>query len=100
MENKLIEEFSKAAAIGWYGMIGGVALYLNQVRKWKAFKPAMFFINVLLAWWIGWLVDGIIPTDITYRLQLISISWFLAYPILDVIEDKWFNYLIKRIVWK
>lgn len=100
MENKLFEELYKAIAIWWYGMIGGVALYLNQVRKWKAFKPTMFFINVLLAWWIGWLVDGMIADDITIRLQLISISWFLAYPILDFIEDKWLNYLIKRILWK
>jgi hypothetical protein len=69
-------------------MLGGLALYLNQVRKGKAFNILSFIINLLLAGFIGWLADGWLPETLEAREQLIAISGFLSYPILDILEDK------------
>ena len=82
-------------AIGW------IAMYLNQVRKGKPFRIGTFIINVLVAGWIGIVVKDFIPEsawDLTY--SIVSMTWFMAFPILDYMEDKWMSILIKRILWK
>ena len=100
MESKILEELNKILSYGGLWAIWGVAVYLNQIRKWTTFKWSMFIINVILAGWIGWLASEFISDDIAIKNSLISISWFLAYPILDLLEEKWINILIQKYLWK
>lgn len=78
-----------------------VAMYLNQVRKWTPFKLWMFCINIFVSWLIWFWVWVSMPQyvwDIQY--SIISISWFLAFPILDYIEENWLNIFIKKFLWE
>jgi len=100
METRITEEILKTLAAGWYGAIGGLALYLNQIRKGVVFNLAKLITNVLLAWFIWWLIGWILPLDILGREQLIAISGFLAYPILDLMEEKWLDFLIDKVIKK
>lgn len=59
----------------------------------------MFAINILLAGWIGWLASELISDELAIKNSLISISWFLTYPILDLLEEKGIN-LLQKYLWK
>ena len=100
MDNKILEELQKIMSYGGLWAIGWIAVYLNQLRKWTWFKWSMFAINIILAGWIGWLASEFLPNTITFKNSLISISWFLAYPILDLLEEKGINLLIQKYLWK
>jgi len=78
-----------------------IAMYLNQVRKWKPFKTWMFAINIFVAAWLWIVVKDFIPAsmwDIQY--SIVSLTWFLAFPILDYMEDKWIILFINKYLWK
>ncbi len=95
------KEIIESVAIYWtlWG-IGWIAMYLNQVRKWKPFKITVFFINVFIAWWIWLIIKDFIPAsmwDVQY--SIVSLSWFLAFPILDYLEEKWVPYFLKKLWW-
>lgn len=100
MEDKIGEELTRILTFWGYGAFWGLALYLNQVRKGKRFNLTMFIINMILAGFIGWLADGWLPEDLNARTQLIAISGFLSYPILDLLEDKGFDYFLNKFLWK
>ena len=85
---------------GWLWIIWWIAVYLNQIRKWASFKYSMLAINIFLAWWIWWLSWASIPETVSFKNSLVSISWFLAYPILDILEERWVNLLIEKYLWK
>tara|TARA_R110000764_G_C10767268_1_gene354396 strand:- start:241 stop:402 length:162 start_codon:yes stop_codon:yes gene_type:complete len=53
---------------------------------------------MILAGFIGWLADGWLPEDLNARTQLIAISGFLSYPILDLLEDKGFDYFLNKFL--
>lgn len=55
---------------------------------------------MLLAGFIWWLADGWLPETLNARTQLIAISGFLAYPILDLLEDKGLDYFFNKFIWK
>jgi len=100
METKIGEEFTRLLTVWGYGAFWGLALYLNQVRKWKSFNLTMFIINMFLAGFIWWLADGWLPDTLNARTQLIAISGFLAYPILDLLEEKGISYFINKFLWR
>lgn len=100
MDNKILEELQKVLSYWWLGALGGVAVYLNQLRKWTGFKWSMFFINVILAGWIWWIASQFIPDTLAIKNSIISISGFLAYPILDLLEEKWINLIIEKYLWR
>ena len=100
MDNKILEEIQKIASYVGLWALWWIAVYLNQLRKWTIFKWSMFFINVVLAGWIGWLASQFIPDTLAIKNSLISISGFLAYPILDLLEEKWINLLIEKYLWR
>ncbi len=99
-EKTLIEQLIQSGWYVWLGIIWWAAVYLNQVRKWAQFKLSMLLINIFLAWWIGWMAWEMIPDTVAIKNSLVSISWFLAYPILDVIEQRWIKLFIKQFLWK
>ena len=85
---------------------GGVAYYLWKVKDGKEFKFWSFILNVTLAFYVGYLSGKFLSLDIStnYRDGLISISGFLAFPILQLVEDygvvalqKFINWTFKRV---
>ena len=100
MEN-IKDWLSQMLPYGSLWAIWGIAMYLNQVRKWRPFRIWTFLINVFVAWWLWIIVKDFIPAsagDLQY--SIVSMTWFLAFPILDYLEEKWANLLINKILWR
>jgi len=104
MPDKTITEIVKdTAPYIWFSSFWGVAIYLHQLRKWKTFSLVWFIINAIMAWWLwglvylSWVLDSF---TVGMQVTLISITWYLAYPILDLIEEKWLDLLIKKLLWQ
>jgi len=101
MPNSWHKEIIESITI--YGALwgfGGFVMYLNKVRKWTKFKVSMFLINIILAGWL-WIIAQafIIVSNPDIQYALVSIIWFLAFPILDFLEDNWLKLLINRFLW-
>lgn len=78
--------------------VWGFIHYLDQVRKGQRFRFGMFVINIFTAIWIGSLVWPIIPDNWgNIRYSAVSMSWFLSYPILSFVENKWIYLLLKKL---
>lgn len=100
MSDKTIAETVSQIVSYWgLGSLGWLAVYLNQVRKGTKFSIIMLCINIFLAGWIGWLSWELLP-DNDYKNSLVSISWFLAYPLLDLLEQRGVSLFIEKILWK
>lgn len=102
MPTNWIKEFLEASATYWtLWAIWGIAMYLNQVRKWKPFKIGSFLINIFVAWWLWLIAKDFIPDwmwDLEY--SIVSMVWFLAFPILDYLENKWIVLFINKVLWQ
>ena len=101
MPTNWTEKLLDSIALYWtlWG-IWWIAMYLNQVRKWKPFKIWMFCINVFVAWWIWIVIKDFIPESMwDMQYSLVSMSGFLAFPILDYLEEKWLTLFLNRIIW-
>jgi hypothetical protein len=84
----------------WIWAIWGMAMYLNQVRKGQKFTTWMFIVNILLAMWVWYLAWEFIPDSFwNIKNSMISICWFLSYPILDLLEKRGLPLILKKIVW-
>lgn len=81
-----------------------IAYYLYMVSKGTKFKLYMFIINIILAWYVWYLAWILLPTELSVRDALISISWFSSFPLLAMLEEKFpkfvENYFIKESKWK
>lgn len=81
---------------------GGVTM-AQAARKWKKFKFVWICLNLFVAWWVWVMVSWLLPEDSgNFWYFCISASWFLAYPLLDFLEDKWLDLFIKylkRVAW-
>jgi len=95
------ETVIKAVTTGWLGAFGGVAFYLYSVHKGKSFRVSSFFINLVLAFFIWYVVGAFIPDALgqDVRNGLLAIAWFSAYPLLDYLEERGFHIIIDKI-WK
>ena len=58
----------------------------------------MFFINLFLAFFIGYVVGQFLPENTVYRDGLLAISGFSSFPILTLIEKKFAPYIVKFII--
>ena len=97
----LTEFFDKILPYSSLWALWGIALQLNELRKWTKFRFWMWLSNVMLSAWIWYIAWNFIPESVwDIKFSLISISWFLAYPILDLIEKKWLSLLIKKLSWE
>lgn len=84
----------------WFWAIGWIVMYLNQVRRGETFKVYVFIINAIIAWWVWFITYTITPEYlINFQIPIVSISWFLAHPILRVTEDKLLDLVIKKVIW-
>ena len=99
-----IETLNKIAEVippnSWIGAIWWIAMHLNQVRNGQKFKVWMFIVNILLAMWVWYLAWEFIPDSFwNIKNSLISICWFLSYPILDLLEKRWLPLILKKVLW-
>lgn len=72
----------------WIAWVWWASYYLYNVSRWKGFNFIMFIINIFLAWFVWYVVGGMLPKDFWMRDAFIAISWFSAFPILAIIESK------------
>lgn len=95
----LVEEVSHSSGV--LAIFGGVAYYLWKVKDGKEFRFWAFTLNIILAFYVGYLSGKFLPLDIqpNYRDGLISISGFLAFPILQLVEDYGIVALQRTINW-
>jgi hypothetical protein len=101
MPHATAKEYLDSIMLYWtLWWIGGIAMYLNKVRKGKPFKVSMFLINVFVAWWLWVIIKDFIPENMwDFEYSIVSMTWFLAFPILDWVEEKWLIYFIKKTLW-
>jgi hypothetical protein len=90
-----IEWVKEAAVTGWVWLFGWSAYYLYLVSKWQAFLMSRFFINLFLAFFIGYVVWQFLDDQNSYRDWILAISWFASFPILDLFEKKGSHFINK-----
>ena len=86
---EIIRKSIELLTTGAIWMFWGTTYYLYQVSKWQKFRIMFFIINMICAFFVGFVVWNFIPTATAYRDWLIAIWWFSAFPILDFLEKKW-----------
>ena len=77
--------------------VWGFANYLYKVSKGEKFSFLKMVINIFLAWFLGYIVQGFIDPMSGMFWPLIAISWFCAYPILNLLEKQGTNLITKLI---
>lgn len=96
MESKdLIEIVVKNSTWIIISWIGGMAHYLYKISRGEVFKISRFIINIVLAWWIGYLWQKAWLGEV-----FISIAWFCTYPILWLIEYKGAKIILELLTKK
>jgi len=101
MPNNHKDIIDTVAVYGTLWWVWWIAMYLNQVRKWKPFKIWMFLINVFIASWLWILAKDFVPASLwDLQYSIVSLVWFLAFPILDFVEKDWLKILINKLIWK
>ncbi len=100
---KIPTEYTQGS--GYLAIFGGASYYLWKVTQGKKFNMLSFIINLILAFFVGFVMGKFLPDglSINYRDGLISISGFLAFPILELLEDRgilllhqFINYIFKK----
>jgi len=100
MPDKTISEtVNSIITYWWLGWVGWAAVYINRIRQWAKFNVFMLIANIILAWYVWWLAWEMLPAS-EFKNSLVSISWFLAYPLLDLLEKEGINLFINRMIWK
>ena len=77
------------SAIGW------LANYIYKTSKWEKFQLIKLIANIFLAWFLWYIVQAFIPSDSQMQWPLLAISWFCAYPILQLLETNGTNLISK-----
>lgn len=75
--------------------IGWLANYIYKTSKWEKFQLIKLVANIFLAWFLGYIVQAFIPADSQMQWPLLAISWFCAYPILQLLETNGTNLISK-----
>lgn len=96
------DTFANILATWWVAAFWWGANYLYQISKWEEFRTIQFIINIFLAGFVWYVVWWIMPEWLSPDIQnsMVAISWFVCFPILDMIERKapWIvNNLINKV---
>lgn len=87
--DKFLHELSEWSKLGLLAAFGGMASYVYvMVRKNKKFHWVTFGANIFIAFFVGKSIGGFVPQDASNFGGWIMLLGFVAYPILDKIEDK------------
>lgn len=92
------------AAASLLAAMGGAASTLYaHVKDDKPLSLTIFFINVLLAGFVGQVVGSLIPADFAYRDGLLLSAGFCTFPILGLLQTyttQGFEKLMGKVVDK
>lgn len=77
--------------------IGWLANYIYKTSKWEKFQLFKMVANIFLAGFLWYIVQAFIPLDNKMFWPLLAISWFCAYPILQLLETNWTHLIYKLI---
>ena len=77
-------------------MIWWLANYIYKTSKWEVFSIFKMIANVLLAWFLWYIVQAFVPTG-NMAWPMLAITWFCAYPILQLLETQGTNLISKFI---
>ena len=88
MPNDKIEVATMTLKTIWIAWTWWASYYLYNVHRWTKFKIWLFITNIILAWFVGFIVWWMLPLDFSMRDSFIAMSWFSAFPILALIENK------------
>lgn len=99
------DRLGELATAGVFASFGGAAQTLYaHARGDKSISFWMFVINIVLAFFVGNVVGGIIPKSFEYRDSILMICGFTTYPILTLLSEygkkfaeKLFKNIDKRI---
>lgn len=91
---RLIEGAVSWGQLGLLGAFGGVAnfYYLNATKNRK-FIWGVLVANVILAFFLGRAVGGMIPHDNPIRDSIVMLVGFFAFPIVSVLEHRFIAFL-------
>jgi len=90
MDSEYVTQAIKTGIWALYGMVWAVVMAANNTRKGKKVTLMWFWANLVIASFIGWTTWHFLPINLwDLRVVLVAWSWFLAYPILDIIEKEW-----------
>lgn len=84
---------------GLYAAFGGMVHFLYQASRNPGvpFSWLMFFINIVVAFYVGQVLWDFVPSGSEGRGGLIMLAGFLAYPILDFVEKNGVRFIVKRL---
>jgi len=63
-----------------------LANYLYKTSKWEKFQLFRMITNIFLAWFLWYIVQWFITPDSKMFWPMLAITWFCAYPILQLVE--------------
>lgn len=87
--DKFLHELSEWAKLGLLAAFGGLASYVYiMVRRNKKFHWFTFGANIFVAFFVGKSIGGFVPPETSNYGGWIMLLGFIAYPLLDRIEDK------------
>lgn len=85
------------------GLIGGFVVYLFDYSKARrggdefTFKWTSLLINIILGGYVGFVVGGLIPTDLWWRDAVISMCGVSSYKILEVAQARFGDIVLDKI---
>lgn len=96
IKEQLLEILKSSAVIS---LFAGAVTYFYKVYKGEDFVLWRFLMNLVFAFFVGYVAGKFIPADVSsgFRDGLTAISGFLAFPILDIIEQKGVSVLLKKL---
>lgn len=84
-----VKEFARAIKSGLLAGFGGVVGYLSDVvRNGKPFSWIGYIVFVLVAFFVGQVLDSWLPSDMPGRGGLLMVSGTAAYPVLAAMQAR------------
>lgn len=82
-----MDRLADLAAAGLLAAFGGAASVLySHVKDDKPLSVTIFFVNVILAGFVGQVIGSLIPIDFAYRDGLLLSAGFCTFPILGLLQ--------------
>lgn len=98
LDSQTASELSRIIGFGGLSTFGGAAFFFYRVYKGQQFRASMFFLNLFLAFFVGYVVGKFFPTTLSSDIRdgMIAVSGFLSLPILELLEKKGLLFMLKR----
>jgi len=96
MPNEYLQKVIELGSTAGIAMVGWFWHNLYLMRKGRKFTIALFCLNIMLAWFVGYTVGKFIPEG-GMRDGILAISGFSSFPILAILEEKGADLVLKYL---